>query len=458
MDHDTGESSDSSDSTSSSSTDTAPMENTPKPPAEAREPGPSQVGGKRKTAKRTKRRKNKRRRMESTIRYLSKQVSGISNFITNSTTFQPTLQPVFHSTPVVEEFYDSDGVSANVSGDLFDNGTAGTAPAPPARTEQPAPGCSFQLPLNTVLKEPTIPKSRPDLVNLINNIQRFNSQDWDSVRYADVQKQYCSSPGFTYLETNDELKPFDKSNSLALIERGFATITQALIKQNEAAQSGFKDLVDWSNSGAQITPKLLEEKLNDIFVQGSFQKISNDVLQIACGHRAELIQQRRDNMLRSVKDNFLKSSLKKIPPTCENLFHKEQLANAIEKAGGSSKIFWPPRAPSSHKAAAQAQPQQQAQAMPSYANTYPNKAPPLFNTNYAYPDYTNRMPLPNPFVNYQSQPRDYPRFNQKYNQQTKPSRQRANKGFQSNDTFTNSYRGGRFSGPSSSRGQGRRKL
>jgi hypothetical protein len=451
--------SDSSDSSSSSSADTPTMEDEQLPSAGTQEPGPPRVGEKRKPSK-AKRYKRKRSRMAASIKYLTAQVSGISNFIAGSAAFQPNpllpFQATFHSTPGVEELDHSDSVSANVSGELFAD-AAGTAPPPPL-AEQPAPGCSFQLPLNTVLKEPAIPKSLPGLVDFINSVQRFDSQDWDNVRYAEVQKQYCSSPGFTYLETNDEIKPFDKFNSLALIERGFATMTQALIKQNKAAQCGFKKLVEWSNSVTVVTPKLLEDKLNEIFVQGSFQKISNDVLQIACGHRAELIQQRRDNILRSIKDNFLKASLKKIPPTCDSLFNKELFANAIEKAGGPSKIFWPPRAPSNNKAAAQAQPPQQAQAMPSYANTYPNKAPALFNANYAYPGAMNRMPLPTPFMNYNPQARDYPRFADKTGQQTKPSRQRPNKNFHGTDTFANSYRGGRFSGPSTFRGQARRKF
>ncbi|XP_026330620.1 uncharacterized protein LOC113238110 [Hyposmocoma kahamanoa] len=52
--------------------------------------------------------------------------------------------------------------------------------------------------------------------------------------------------------TNDEIRPYDKNNSLALIERGFAAITQALIKQNETAQESFRGLMDWATSAGRL--------------------------------------------------------------------------------------------------------------------------------------------------------------------------------------------------------------
>ncbi|CAH0722255.1 unnamed protein product, partial [Brenthis ino] len=280
-------------------------------------------------------------------------------------------------------------------------------------------------------------------VKLINSIQHFDTEDWNNVRYAEVQKQYCSAPGFTYLDTNEEIKSYDKYSSLALIERGFAAITQALIMQNEAAQSAFTALIEWASfSGNNITAKSLHEKVNELFIKGNFQKISSDVLQLACGHRAELVQQRRDNILRSVKDSFLKSRLRKIPPTSENLFNKESFSTAIEKSGGMSKVFWPLRAPTQNKAAAQAQPHQQTQVTPSHAIRMPSAV----NCYYPQFDYINRPPFQGAWntFNVNSQGREYvrPTFRSNQLQQLRPFRQRpGSQNFQNSEMYSNAGRG-----------------
>lgn len=448
MREDPDESSDSSIS-SSSSTSPSPLKETPAPPVEPQAQLPA--AGRKRKAKESSVRRKKRRETDDAIRLLAEQVSGIKDYISSSVAFQPT----FHSSTYVPDPIDCNNfsdVSADVSGELYADNEANT------RSESV---CTFDLPLSTVLKEPSIPKSSANHVELLNSIQHFNTHDWDNVRYAEVQKQYCSSPGFTYLETNDEIKPYDKYNSLALIERGFAAITHALIKQNEAVQIGFKSLIEWASLSGQITPTGLQEKINDIFVKGSFQKISSDVLQLACGHRAEIVQQRRDNILRSVKDPFLKASLRKIPPTCESMFQKESFSSAIEKAGGVTKSFWPPRAPTQNKAAAQAQPQQQTQAQPSYAHNYAQNIPNLYNYNYPRPGLMNKMQpqgFVNTYNNFPIQGRDYIRPSQRLPAQyIRPSRPRPNRDNQSYDTFQNNRGQARFTGQSGVRAQLKRK-
>lgn len=90
-------------------------------------------------------------------------------------------------------------------------------------------------------------------------------------------------------------------------------------------------------------------------MEGNYNKISGDLLQLACGHRADIIEQRRDAILKSVKDKFMRSNLRKIPPSSSFLFNKEAFSSAIEKAGGAGKVFWPLRnAQKSSWAAAQA--------------------------------------------------------------------------------------------------------
>lgn len=278
--------------------------------------------------------KEKRQRNSAAIRLLTDQVSQITNFLGNF------CQPIYHSSEY------GDDVNADVSRELYlDNDEE-----PPVTTE---PSNALKLSLNTVLKEPSVPKSSKAHVDTIQAIQHFDSEDWSNLRYAEVQKHYCSRPGFVELETNAEVKPFDRYTNLSITERGFAAITQALIKQQDAAQSAFDSLMTWSES-SELSAQSLVDKIKELFIEGDFQKISNDVLQLACGHRADLIQQRRDCILRSVKDKYFKATLRKIPPSSECLFQKEHFSSAIEKNGGVAKTFWPVRQPSHNKPAAQA--------------------------------------------------------------------------------------------------------
>ncbi|KAJ8727632.1 hypothetical protein PYW07_001751 [Mythimna separata] len=46
-------------------------------------------------------------------------------------------------------------------------------------------------------------------------------------------------------------------------------------------------------------------------------------------------------LAKEAKDPLMKASLKKIPPTCTNLFNAEKFTAAVEKAGGVRKCFWP---------------------------------------------------------------------------------------------------------------------
>ncbi|CAH0720968.1 unnamed protein product, partial [Brenthis ino] len=410
MSEDSSELSDSSSCSSSHNVETVAVEVHEQEPQRAKSsalpttPAPCQTQRKRKRSGSKERSEKRRKRLEETIHYLAQQVSGIQNYIANSSVaFQPTCHSSAYVPDQGQNIDINSDISADVSGELY---TRENCTQEPVQTsELPV---SFIFSLNTVLKEPTIQKSSQARVKLINSIQHFDTEDWNNVRYAEVQKQYCSAPGFTYLDTNEEIKSYDKYSSLALIERGFAAITQALIMQNEAAQSAFTALIEWASfSGNNITAKSLHEKVNELFIKGNFQKISSDVLQLACGHRAELVQQRRDNILRSVKDSFLKSSLRKIPPTSENLFNKESFSTAIEKSGGMSKVFWPLRAPTQNKAAAQAQPHQQTQVTPSHAMRMPSAV----NCYYPQFDYINRPPFQGAWntFNVNSQGRDYVR-------------------------------------------------
>lgn len=363
----------------------------PGDPLDPSVPGPS----KRKQRAPHKPSKRKRHSEDDKVHNLMKEVSEVKRFLSSMMPYphgpQPMSEPPSHL-----GLDDRDDISLNVSGDLCsDNETRGAN-----KTE--TADLSINLPFNTTLKEPSVPKSSQTHVDLLNNIQHFGSSDWTDVRYAEVQKNYCSTPGFIDTECNDELKPYDRNVSLCVTEKGFAAITQGLIKQKESLQSGLESLLSWISSAEEdITVIALKEKLNEVFIEGPFNKISVDLLQMACGHRADLIQQRRDGILRYVKDKFTRAALRKIPPTCEKLFDKELLSTELEKNGGVTKTLWPlPNQISKPNwSAAQAGPsraKQPAQGHNNFSNTgYFGK--PLPTPSHGFPYYPPQGYFMNPF-------------------------------------------------------------
>ncbi|XP_047991410.1 uncharacterized protein LOC125230322 [Leguminivora glycinivorella] len=358
-------------------------------------PGPS----KRKRRAPHKTSKRKRHSEEVTVHNLMKEVSEVKRFLSSMIPYPHGPQQPMPGPPpslLISDDRD-DNISLNVSGELCsDNETRGANKAEPA-------DLSINLPFNTTLKEPSVPKSAQDHVHFLNEVQHFGSPDWADVRYAEVQKSYCSTPGFIDTECNDELKPYDRNVSLSVTEKGFAAITQALIKQKESLQSGLESLLSWISSADQdITVAALREKLNEIFIEGPFNKISVDLLQMACGHRADLIQQRRDGILRYVKDKFTRAAIRKIPPTCEGLFDKGMLSAELEKNGGVAKTLWPlpNQTPKANWPAAQAGPsraRQPAQGSNNFPNTgyfgKPMPNPPA----HGFPYYPPQGYFMNPF-------------------------------------------------------------
>ncbi|CAH0724247.1 unnamed protein product, partial [Brenthis ino] len=117
-----------------------------------------------------------------------------------------------------------------------------------------------------------------------------------------------------------------------------SAITHGIIMQSDALKSGVFDLLQWVQDTDNFVKDDLVKKIKDIF-SGEFQKISLDCLQLLCGRRADIIEQRREAFLNLVKDKFLKTTLKKIPPSCDFLFSKEQFSDFLNNNGGINKIF-----------------------------------------------------------------------------------------------------------------------
>lgn len=272
------------------------------------------------------------------LRKLAEQVNNIENLLSRGMLPQTAFYNCSYPMPLPVN--NDDVVSLNVSNELFSDNECNDIDEPKSVKND----SSVNLSINTVLKEPSLPKSSKFHLELLQKVQHFDSSEWRDVRYSEVQKAYSTTPGFVELECNDEIKPFDRYTNFCVTERSYAAITQALINQKDAAQAGFESLLTWaSDNSNDLSPTTIKDKLNEIFIEGSYNKISNHLLQLACGHRADIIEQRRDSILRSVKDKFLRSKLRNIPPTSSFLFKNDAFSDAIEKSGGVGKAFWPIR-------------------------------------------------------------------------------------------------------------------
>lgn len=197
---------------------------------------------------------------------------------------------------------------------------------------------TFNFELVTNLKEPTIPNASSEHLELLNSLQHFQSENWANVRYSDIQKLYSARPGFVELEVNDEIKQFEKANNLISTDRSLGAITHAVIMQSDALKNGVSELLQWTQESDNVSKESLLSKIKDCF-SGDFQKISLDCLQLLCGRRADIIEQRREVFLNLVKEKFLKNSLKKIPPSSDYLFDKAQFSDFVKNNGGINKIF-----------------------------------------------------------------------------------------------------------------------
>lgn len=197
--------------------------------------------------------------------------------------------------------------------------------------------------LSVTVKEPTVTVAIPERVSKLAALQRFDSPDWNAVRYIDTQKKYVASPGFVELKVNEELKRFDDpmaSSSWSKMERSFAALSNAVMAQNELVNSALQNLIDWSaRPDSQLSPTTLYDKLKELFGSDSgYKSASHDILQIICGKRAEVLEQRRRSILRNLKVKYMRDDIEKLPPSSEYMFAPQSLASYVQKIGGIDKL------------------------------------------------------------------------------------------------------------------------
>lgn len=60
--------------------------------------------------------------------------------------------------------------------------------------------------LDVSIRQRYVPKADPEQVTSLSLLHRFDSMDWDSVTYADIQKKCTAFPEFIDLKVDEELR------------------------------------------------------------------------------------------------------------------------------------------------------------------------------------------------------------------------------------------------------------
>lgn len=271
------------------------------------------------------RRSNKRKRGHRLLEKLSKEVSELRKNIVNNDN--------------ICRDNDNESFISDVSRELYNDCCASQAfSTQSSQNPNTLPNLKFDF--ETKTKDPAVPSTPEEFLKILNDVQRFGNKAWSDVRYFETQKLYNHSPGFTELETNEEVKAYDKIRHLAYSDKSYAAMTFCILKQKEVFLNSCRNLLAWSKS-PEASLSCLEDKIDEYFLKGDFHKVSTDLLQMACGHRAETIEMRRDGILKCVRDPLVRCKLDKIPPSNTHLFEHEALTVTLESAGGIRKTFWP---------------------------------------------------------------------------------------------------------------------
>lgn len=187
-----------------------------------------------------------------------------------------------------------------------------------------------------------MPRPSDVMLATIVNLQRFDSGEWSNVRYAKVLKEYVADPGFKDLDVNLE---FQATNSVSTMfpsmERACAAIAHAALKQRQVLQESLQSLVQWSHDiQGDLSAEAMTAKVEELFCDdNAFSKHNDDILQIACGKRSEIIGFRRDKILGNCRNAYDRAALNKIPPSSTHLFGEDQLATQLQKLGGATKVL-----------------------------------------------------------------------------------------------------------------------
>lgn len=190
----------------------------------------------------------------------------------------------------------------------------------------------FDFAPDTKESEAKIGKADDALVAQGSRCQRLGGDQWQNVRYGEVQKQFQASPLFTSLKVNSSLAtvtpPWQMTTALEKMDLCLGAITHGLLQQRKV----FTDIYDAAS--LQIKQEISK---NFLATESNFRRTSDALLQYTCGKRQEIIQQRRS--LYKPPNKTLNELLHSIPPTNTHLFAEPQLGDLIKEQGGINRFF-----------------------------------------------------------------------------------------------------------------------
>nr|CAH7763399.1 unnamed protein product [Callosobruchus chinensis] len=216
------------------------------------------------------------------------------------------------------------------------------APPPSSSSLQWIPPASpmeedFDFAPKTYEQEPSVPPPKPHIASQGISCQRLGELSFRQIRYTDVQKKLHAAPVFSALKINPVLSkslgiPSPSHDLLAKMDQTLGTVVHGLLLQREALSTCVKDLSDKH-------PSLKQDIASAFSTGSSFRAVSDDLLQYACGRRAETIEQRSNSLL--PKEEYLATRLNSIPPSSTHLFCEDRLAELL-KQPPQNPFFSPP--------------------------------------------------------------------------------------------------------------------
>lgn len=187
---------------------------------------------------------------------------------------------------------------------------------------------------------------------VLKNLQRFNTQEWKEVRYANSLKMFAAKPGFTDLRINEELCYVDKGKDhLISTERVMAGLTNAILDQRELLQNNLEGMMQYiqDNDGTVDLDVMREIIQLNFGPNSAIFKNTEQTLQVICGKRAECIEGRRDRLLSGIQNKNVQVAMRNIAPSEEYLFDKKDLTSLVQSLGGTQAWLNTPAYASSKK-------------------------------------------------------------------------------------------------------------
>lgn len=181
--------------------------------------------------------------------------------------------------------------------------------------------------------EAKVSKATDKMVEMGTRCQKLDTDGWQNIRYAEVQKMFQATPVFTALKVNGHLASVTPSWQLVSIlekmDLCLGAVSHGLLQQRTAFEETY------ANAPPDVKAYLSKHFLTKDKAQ--FRKVSDSLLQYTCGKRAEILEQRR--ALYKPQNKTMSELLHAIPPSTTLLFAEPQLSDLIKEQGGVSKVF-----------------------------------------------------------------------------------------------------------------------